>query len=133
MRYFLFVLVLVAVFSHRPPDATSCCGTLYNCLPDEIEFCLYDGSSFWDTIVTLDSDDLVFDESGEISCSSTTGCYVIVEETSGVWECVDYQADGTIDCDNTACIGYDESDAITWTGGGSGDAYKCEDNVCVAD
>ena len=71
-------------------------------------------------------------DSTDVYCLSSS-CYVIVEETSDVYLCTDYNVDGSIDDGDTACIGYDDNDDITWTGGSSADTYECEDNVCVAE
>lgn len=133
MRYLFIVMLVASLFILRPDPAAASNGTLYSCLPDELQWCSYDGSSVWDTIVTYSYGAIDSGESEQPDCSSSTGCYIIAEETSSTWLCVDYEVSGTMDCENTACIGYDDSGAISWTGGGNADAYKCVDNECVAE
>ena len=140
MRYLVIIMVIASVFSLRPAHAglDTCSFTLLNCLPDAIGWCSYDSDSFWDTLyASIHGDDLGSESSTDDGyCDSSSGCYVIAEETSSDWYvCTDYQVDGTADCNDYACIDTDSSGSITWNSGSSeycciGTANNACDTVC---
>ena len=130
MRYFIITIVLLCSFSIRSSYAGFfvCDATLINCLSTEIKWCSYDCDSFWCTLYDYAGGALDAGESSGVACSSESGCYIIAEETdSDLWFCTDYQVDGTVDCNEYACIDGD----VSWHSGDS--EYSCSDNTCTTD
>jgi hypothetical protein len=130
LRYILSVMLILSVFSLRPAQAEICSVTLTNCLSEHIEWCTYDGSSYWDTLFAASIGGTSSSESSEADCNGDSGCYFIVKETeSVVWLCTSSDVTGSSDGCNYACV--DDSDGITFHTGT--DEYCCKDNACSTD
>ena len=138
MRYLLVVMMLVSVFFLSPAPASfagfsTCNPTMLNCLPDEVQWCSYDSDSFWDTISAYADGSLDSEDTTDVSCLSSSGCYIIADESDDSFQdCVEYDVDGTVDCNEYSCLDTDSDGSITWN---SGDTEYCCDgtvnNACA--
>ena len=140
MRYLLIAMVIViSGFFLRPAHAgifSECLATVRNCLPDTdgnaLAWCAYNGSSTWDTMYSASSGSLDSgDSTSDVYCASDSSCYFIGLWDDGIYVCTSFDVSGTVDCNEFACVGYDSTDAITWSTGDS--EYCCLTNECFTD
>ena len=134
MRYLLIVMVIASVFFLRPAPApaVSCSFGLTNCTGvDTFDWCSYNGSSFWDTLYSAagNSDqDTDTTDCVDYGCDTDSSCYVIVLTSStDFFDCTSYTYDGFVDCDDNACVDFDNGFQT------SSDPYTCENDLCVTD
>lgn len=130
MKYSIALVALMSVLSVNSlkVGADDCNATLLNCLSSDFTWCSYIGSSVWDTMFASDSEVLSSGDSDSPTCSSTgslSECYVVGDEASLDLDCVTYELDGDVGCNEYACVDVDNTGTLTWHSGDS--EYCCLD------